>query len=195
MLHKTTPVNRLTLALSMVGMALALVGAGCLHPPPDEMTNAVVSGEKPVAMEGGDVFFGGRVAARVTLSRGIGRGLKKGARGERGGYSDYADNENKTMIGNPLPPVTLHLLLTNTGSEPITVTMVDFVSDLGNFAVDPDTLTLAPGQTAEPSPMVSQLGVSSDEIAVKVALRLEKAKEARTITLRIIHAAPAPAAK
>jgi len=31
----------------------------------------------------------------------------------------------------------------------MTVTMVDFVSDMGNFAVDPETLTIgAPGQTA-----------------------------------------------
>ena len=64
--------------------------------------------------------------------------------------------------------MTLHLVLTNKSLNPMTVVMVDFVSDMGNFAVDPDTLTIAPGQTAEPTPMVSELGVSSDEMAFKV---------------------------
>ena len=108
---------------------------------------------------------------------------------------DYCNGLGYGMKVDDVAAITLTPATSFAYGETITVTMVDFVSDLGNFAVDPDTLTLAPGQTAEPSPMVSQLGVSSDEIAVKVALRLEKAKEARTITLRIIHAAPAPAAK
>jgi hypothetical protein len=154
----------------------------------DELTNAVVSGEKPVAMEGSDAFFGGRVAVKVTLGRGIGRGLKRGRRDKDSTYRDYTDTGGKMLVGSPLPPVTLHLILSNPGKEAVTVTVVDFVSDLGNFAVDPDTLTLAPGQAGEPTPMVSQLGVSADQMPFKVTLRIGKEKETRTFPVTILRA-------
>lgn len=179
------------MALSAAGAALVLVSAGCMETANDELTNAVVSGEKPVAMEGNDVFFGGRVAVKVTLGRGIGRGLKKGKADKDHTYANYTDTGGKMLVGSPLPPVTLHLILSNPGTDPVTVTMVDFASDLGNFAVDPDTLTIAPGQTGEPTPMVSQLGVSSDEMPFKVTLRLGKVKESRTFLVKILRAAPA----
>ena len=44
-------------------------------------------------------------------------------------------------------------------------------SDLGNFAVRPSKISVSPGQTAEPDPMISQLGVTSDEFPVTVRLR------------------------
>jgi hypothetical protein len=195
MLHKTSPVNRLSLAVAAAGLSLALAGAGCFHNDNDEMTKAVVSGEKPVAMEGNDTFFAAKMAVKVTLSRGIGRGLRKGGR-DKGDYTyqNYTDNENKSTLGSPLPPVTLHLLLTNQSPNPMTVTIVDFDSDMGNFAVDPDTLTLAPGQTAEPTPMVSELGVSSDEIPFKVTLKYGIDRETRTFPVRIVQAPAAAGA-
>jgi hypothetical protein len=189
MRHKTCPANRLTTALSAAGAVLALALAGCYGPANDELTKGVVTGERPVAMEGSDLFFGGRVAVKVTLSRGIGRGLRKGRSGDST-YHDYTDTEGKILVGSPLPPVTLHLILTNPGTEPITVGLIDFVSDLGNFAIDPDTLTVAPGQTAEPTAMVSQLGVSSDVIPFRVTLRLGRDKESRTFPVKIIPQGP-----
>jgi hypothetical protein len=195
MLHKVTPVNRLTLAAAAV-LAMALAGAGCMHGDNDEMTNAVVSGEKPVAMEGHDLFFDGKVAVTVTLSRGIGRGLRKSK--DRGDYTyqKYADNESKQMLGSPLPPVTLHLILANRAPNSVTITMIDFDSDMGNFAIDPDTLTIGPGQTAEPTPMVSDLGVSADAMPFKVTLKYGIARETRSFPVAIIAAdAAAPAAK
>ncbi len=198
MLHKTTPVNRLTLALAAAALAMALSGAGCMHGSNDEMTNAVVSGEKSVAMEGNDTFFGGMVGVKVTMSRGIGHGLHKGKDKGDYTYEKYANNENKQMLGSPLPPVTLHLILTNKASNSVTITMVDFNSDMGNFAIDPDTLTIAPGQAAEPTPMVSELGVNSDVIPFKVTLKYGATRESRTIQVGIVHGnadAAAPAAK
>jgi hypothetical protein len=198
MLHKTTPVNRLTLAFAAGALAIALCGPGCMHGGNDEMTNAVVSGEKSVAMEGSDLFFGGLVAVKVTLSRGIGHGLHKGKDKGDYTYDKYANNENKQMLGSPLPPVTLHLLLTNKSANAVTISMLDFNSDMGNFAIDPDTLTIAPGQTAEPTSMVSELGVNSDVIPFKVTLKYGATKESRTIPVGIVREdadAPAPAAK
>jgi hypothetical protein len=185
MLHKTTPVRRLTLALAAATLALGPLGSGCMHDGNDEMTKAVVSGEKAVAMEGNDTFFGGVLAVKVTLSRGIGRGLRKSK--EKGDYTydNYAHNDNKQMLGSPLPPVTLHLILTNKSAGPVTIKLIDFNSDMGNFAIDPETLTIAPGETAEPTPMVSELGVNSDMIPFKVTLSYGAAKESRTIPVSI----------
>jgi len=57
-------------------------------------------------------------------------------------------------------------------------------SDLGNFAVQPELLSLAPDQTGEPDPMISQLGVTSDEIPVKVTLSVAGKSESRTILVK-----------
>jgi hypothetical protein len=157
-------------------------------------------------MAGSETFFGGKIVARVTLARGIGHGYKrqkatltKGNSGfdatrelveqdranqeeARAAYEDYA--RSKVNIGVPLPPVTLHLILINTGDQPLTATVTDFNSDLGNFVIYPDTLVVPAGQTTEPTAMVSQLGVSSDEIPVTVAMRLGTAKETHVIVLR-----------
>ncbi|HXQ81751.1 MAG TPA: hypothetical protein VN775_10580 [Opitutaceae bacterium] len=155
------------------------------------MTKGVIAGERPVAMAGSEAFFGGKVTARITVSRGVGRGLAQGKGGREGSgdkavYKAYANSEGKQMLGSPLPPVTLHLILLNAGPDEVSVRMVDFDSDLGNFVVDPDTVTIPPGRTAEPTPMVSQLGVNSDVIPFRVRLRLGKASESRTITVRSI---------
>jgi hypothetical protein len=205
MIHKTYPANRLTPSLAAALLAAALLAPGCASRSNDELTKGVVSGERPVAMAGGDAFFGGRVSVKITVSRGVGRGLGQG-KGGRGGraeggdkaaYAAYADSEGKMTLGSPLPPVTLHLILTNAGPEELAVKMIDFESYLGNFAIDPDTLTIPPGQTAEPTPMVSQLGVSSDDIAFTVRLQLGRDHETRTITVRSLiddSGAPRPAA-
>ena len=136
------------------------------------------------------LFFGGKVAVKVTLSRGIGHGLHKGAHDKDYTYQKYTSNENKQMLGSPLPPVTLHLILTNRGQDSVTVSMIDFDSEMGNFAIDPETLTLGPGQTGEPTPMVSDLGVSSDSISFKVTLKYGATRETRSFPVVIV--APAP---
>jgi hypothetical protein len=204
MLHHTPPA-RLAPSL-LAGLALILLGAGCEHHATDQLTQAVLSGEKAVAMAGSAPFFDGKVTARVTVARGIGRGMRRGhdtlLKGNTGfdatgslvdqdkaneqeakdAYADYA--RARTNIGSPLPPVTLHLILINPGADPVTVTMVDFDSDLGNFVIDPETLTVPPGQTVEPTAMVSQLGVSADEIPVTVTLKIGKVRETHTVLVR-----------
>jgi hypothetical protein len=184
---KPAPVKCLALALCAVGAGLLAAASGCSHTATDEITSAVVAGERPVAMEGTSAFFGGKVAVKVTLSRGIGHGLKHSAK-ER---EDYTTSEGRVFAGNPVPPVTLHLILTNTSADPVTVQLIDFNSDLGNFVIDPDVLTIAPGQSAEPTPMVSNLGVSSDEIPFTVTLKYGAARESRTVPVTPIALPPA----
>lgn len=189
MLHKTSPASRLSPSFAAACLAAALLGPGCVTKATDELTKGVVSGERPVAMAGTEAFFGGAVTAKVTVSRGVGAGLKQGKGRSRGGggdkaaYDAYVNSEGRTMVGSPLPPVTLHLILTNAGPAEVSVRVVDFSSELGNFVVDPDTVTIPPGKTAEPTPMVSQLGVSSDDLPFTVRLQLGKTREARTVTV------------
>jgi hypothetical protein len=182
----STPAIRLALVLGSLGAALALGGAGCFHSATDELTSAVVSGERPVAMEGQASYFAGRISVRVTLSRGIGHGLKKKDRVRE----DYTGSEGKVFAGNPVPPVTLHLILTNTGTSTATVQLIDFNSDLGNFVIDPDSLTIDPGKTAEPTPMVSNLGVSSDLIPFTVTLKCEGSRETQTVPVKSVAIPP-----
>jgi hypothetical protein len=189
---KQSPARRLALYLSTLPAVLLLSVTGCKNPATDELTSGVVSGERPVAMEGSEVFFGGNMRVKVTLSRGIGRGFK-GKSKER---DAYANNDDRTFVGSPLPPVTMHLILTNTGSETVTVKMLDFESDLGNFAIDPEMLTIAPGSSAEPTTMVSELGVNADVMPFIVTLKLGAIKETHTVSVRNVHVgaeAPAPA--
>ena len=90
----------------------------------------------------------------------------------------------RVAVGSPLPPVTLHLRIENRSPAKVSVEVDDFNSDLGNFAVQPGTLTLLSRQVGEPEPMISQLGVTSDEIPVTVTLKMGDVKETRTILVR-----------
>jgi hypothetical protein len=180
--------------------------AGCSHPVHDELADAVTTGEHPVAMRGQGTYFGGQVVATVTVSRGVGHGHAPGgggkhhdAGGDNGGLSggdSMSDDQAmaymraRGALGSPLPPVSLHLKLENKGPSIIQVEVMEMNSDLGNFAVEPSLLSLAPGQTSEPDPMISQLGVTSDEIPVKVTLRLAGQAESQTIAVKSL-AAPA----
>ena len=192
--HKNAPANRLDAPLAAACLAMLFLGAGCRSNTNDEMTKGVVAGERPVAMAGTGVFFAGKVTAKITVSRGVGRGLGQGKGGgrERGRSADkaafaaYANSEGKQTLGSPVPPVTLHLILMNAGPDELAVKVVDFDSELGNFVVDPDTVTIPPGRNAEPTPMVSQLGVSSDEIPFKVRLQLGTASETRVVAVKSI---------
>jgi hypothetical protein len=188
------PVSHLALPLGAILLACVFFGSGCATKRQnDELTKAVVSGEKQVAMEGTGSFFAGRVLAEVTVSHGIGRGFGEGGKraqpgtpsfqDERQAQRDYEGSEAKVALGSRLPPVTLHLILTNPGTVPLTIGIDDFESDLGNFAIDPDTFTIPPGQTGEPTPMVSQLGVTSDRIEFKVTLFVGKTFETHTIVV------------
>lgn len=86
--------------------------------------------------------------------------------------------------GSPMPPVTLRVAFENKTAQPIEIEVTDVNSDLGNFAVRPPKLTIAPGEKGTLEPMVSQLGVTSDEIPLQVAVRYGGKKELQVITVK-----------
>jgi len=96
----------------------------------------------------------------------------------------------RMALGSPLPPVTTRLKLQNRGTETLEIEILEVNSDLGNFAVRPAKIRVAPGQTAEPDPMISQLGVTSNEIPVKVTLR-KVGDTAQSQILTVISLQPA----
>jgi hypothetical protein len=114
-----------------------------------------------------------------------------------GGYGGSSEAEQREMYedmvrlararraaGSPMPPVTIRLKLENRSGESVEVDLLEVNSDLGNFAVRPKKLTLAPSQMGETEPMVSQLGVTSDEIPMKVALQIAGKKELQVIPVK-----------
>ncbi len=113
-----------------------------------------------------------------------------------GGYGDSEEEQKEAMqdyirqararraAGSPMPPVTLRVLFENKGTEPIEIEVTEVNSDLGNFAVRPPKLTIAPGEKGVLDPMVSQLGVTSDEIPLKLAVRSGGKKEQQVVIVK-----------
>lgn len=117
-----------------------------------------------------------------------------------GGYGDSEEEQKEAMqdyirqararraAGSPMPPVTLRVLFENKGTEPLEIEVTEVNSDLGNFAVRPPKLTIAPGEKGVLDPMISQLGVTSDEIPLKLALRTGGKKEQQVVIVKNIIA-------
>jgi len=100
-------------------------------------------------------------------------------------YAEYVRQAMaRRAAGSPMPPVTLRVKLENRGTEPIEVAVIEVNSDLGNFAVRPPKLTIAPGQVGELDPMISQLGVTADEIPLKLVVRIGNKTETQTILIK-----------
>jgi hypothetical protein len=87
-----------------------------------------------------------------------------------------------------MPPVTLKVAFENRGETPLEIEVTDVNSDLGNFAVRPPKLTIAPGASGVLEPMISQLGVTSDEIPLVLALRSAGRKEKQILVVRNVLA-------
>ena len=113
-----------------------------------------------------------------------------------GGYGDSEEEQKEAMqdyirqararraAGSPMPPVTLRVLFENKGTEPLELEVTEVNSYLGNFAVRPPKLTIAPGEKAVLDPMISQLGVTSDEIPLKLAVRTGGRKEEQVVVVK-----------
>lgn len=113
-----------------------------------------------------------------------------------GGYGDSEEEQKEAMAeymrlakarraaGSPMPPVTLRVAFENKGTEPLEIECTEVNSYLGNFAVRPPKLTLAPGSSGALEPMVSQLGVTSDEIQLKLEVRYAGKKEQQVVIVK-----------
>ncbi len=118
-----------------------------------------------------------------------------GGRGRRGGGGEGGGGEGGER---PTPgprmgmmahgrPVMIHLRFTNQGSAPVTLVIDDFVSPLGNFAVRPEQLVLAPGQALETEPMTSQLAGALSEADATLVLRIGAKSEKKTFQLKAVQ--------
>lgn len=99
--------------------------------------------------------------------------------------------EQPRLGESPMPPVTMVLDVENTSQHPLEIEFLDFTSEMGDFAVRPDKLTLAPGESGHSEPMTSRLGLTSYELPVTVRLKINGQSERKIITLKPV---PAPAA-
>jgi hypothetical protein len=88
------------------------------------------------------------------------------------------------------PPMMIHLRFINHGTEAAELLVMDFLSPLGNFVVQPEKVSLAPGEAVEVEPMTSRLAGEVSDTGVTLALHLHGKTEKKTIVLRVAHAAP-----
>jgi hypothetical protein len=128
---------------------------------------------------------------------GGGRGGGRGHGGGGGGGPPEGSAESSVQRAPPiqasnLPPIQLRLRLTNHGDTPADVEVVDFDSALGNFVVEPPQITVKPAESVEAEPMVSRLGISTQEIPLTVKLRVGGRTEQQVLMLRVAKE-PAPA--
>jgi hypothetical protein len=143
-------------------------------------------------------FFGGNLIAEIRLSQSRGRGGfhpapihglpsaddSSGSGDDTKITPEMVDEMRTRRAESPLPPVVLWLRLTSTAGGPLNVEIIDFESDLGNFAVQPEKIALPPAQSVEAEPMISRLGVTSLKIPVTVSLRLNGKTETHVLTLQ-----------
>ncbi|MDD3180883.1 MAG: hypothetical protein PHQ04_11120 [Opitutaceae bacterium] len=170
----------------------------------------------PTAMMAHGAFFAGTVRAEVLLGAGVGFGPESGKRKGFWSYSGSKDNDRDIAPASPygmyddnysdeeyyadpvyyptqgstLPPVQLRMRLTNTGSVPVDVEILDFNSSLGNFSVQPPRLTLTGGEAREVEPMTSRMGVTADEVPLTVRLRANGLAEQQVLKLQLVKKAP-----
>jgi hypothetical protein len=175
-------------------LSAALALAGCASP--HERTVVLPPAAATPAMAAAGNFFNGQIAFLVTLSGGPGSlGGHNGYRHKASplSYKDKDDEDRSSFrdnsIGSPLPAVIMKLHLTNHGKVAVKVSVPEFKSVLGNFAVRPDTLSLAPGQSAEADPMISRIGFEGTELPVSLTLQRDDQKENQSVILRLIPGA------
>jgi len=152
-----------------------------------------------IATPGGGGKSGGRRGGKGGggFRGGGGSGRHGGGGGGGGGdLGDYSDDP--LMRGVPdagdrainiheerNPATQLRLSLTNRGTTPLVIEVLDFNSVLGDFAVQPDKITIAPGATVDADPMISRLGIPTEDVPIKVRLSNGAASEQQTLVLKM----------
>jgi len=185
--------------LAALGLAL-VSACGSGNTAPRTLPTREELAERPVAMRGAESYFDGQIGAVVTVSQGVnGVEFQTGLIGgvlfadddinpdgtpklqevfkkelndlEKNRLSDIISKmEGLRAPGSPLPPVLIQLQLTNTTEQPVQVRIREFKSYLGNFAVQPDLVTIPANTAMLVEPMTSRLGVTSSDIPVSLTL-------------------------
>ena len=202
---------RIWLAGLVLCTGLILAGCGGDHPHHRDHDESMGPAPAPrPVMHGAQSYFAGKVVVEASLGEGFrhggaGGGDESGGNGG-GGHGHHGGHRGGAAGGSgegggsgggggylgggglnesSLPPVSLRLHVTNTSDAPIEVTFNACDSSLGNFVVMPEKITVAAGQSAEPDPMRSLLGVTADEIPIELSLAVAGKTEKKTLTLRL----------
>jgi hypothetical protein len=146
---------------------------------------------------GGGGFSGGMQAGMGGMGRDMGGGRDGGMGGGRegrmggppGGDMAGARPPDRMHASNQ-PPIQLRLRLTNHTGTTVDTEVLDFNSTLGNFVVQPPKITVKPGESVEAEPMISRLGVATEEIPVTVKLHVGGRTEQRVLMLRALKVPP-----
>ncbi len=115
------------------------------------------------------------------------RGGYGGSGAPAGGSADDEGPRSSSLRAVGGPELTLRVKFENTSAQPIDIEIRDIVSDLGSFAVRPEHLLLAPGQSSEVDPMVSQLGVVAAHIPVTIVLRAAGKTETQVVPVQALE--------
>lgn len=142
---------------------------------------------------GGGMSFGGGAGPMHFGGGGPGGGGPGGGRGDGPPGDREGRGDGPRMMPANGVPLMIHLKLRNTGSALVEVAAPTFASPLGNFVVQPATLALPPGESAEFSPMTSFVqGDLPDEMPVTIALRVAGKTEKLTVVLHPTAPADTP---
>ena len=106
------------------------------------------------------------------------------------GDSKLSPDEINEMYGKKnydyvLPPRSaLIVKFTNHDAKPLTFTIAEVNSVLGNFVPRPETLTLAPGQQRVIDPMLSNFDGNFEEVELTVTVKTGSLKESHVLKLQ-----------
>jgi hypothetical protein len=190
-------------------IASALFTAACTtQRVADEASIADAKKVIPPSMVAEAGFFEGKLLVEANLGRGFRpRMVRPGWKSRNNDntfsspfYTDeaareIAEEEEESvfiprMRNSTLPPVALRLRVSNLTAAPLQIEFIECKSYLGNFAVRPERITIAPGESGQPDPMVSLLGVSGKEIPVTVTLLLGDKRDTHTLVLVAVKRGP-----
>jgi hypothetical protein len=113
------------------------------------------------------------------------------------GSNNFSSQEIEEMYGRTnydyilAPRLALTFKFANTGTKPITFTISDVNSNLGDFAPRPETLTVAPGQSGLVDPMLSNLANNFDGLDVTLTIKIGGRPEIQIMKLRPAQVPPA----
>lgn len=139
---------------------------------------------KSGARRGGASFSGGAGMGSMNMQGG---GARPGGAPPEGSARTRNSGPRPRMENNPA--VQLFLTLTNRSAHPMDIEVLELNSALGNFAVSPAKVSLAPGQSAAFEPMTSRLGIPQGDLPITLRLRASGITDEQTVMLKRVATA------